>query len=348
MNRFCSLIIMAAHIIDVTTSMAPDSRMHSASAMATARIEGDQHYAELQRQGVLNIKRQIVIKGRTPDGSPLEDNEKLVHLVRHGQGFHNLLGDLYRDFGRTVDSTGQDTDDNPYTRPEIEDSPLTAVGRAQARGLRTTVQMLPGIELVVASPLRRAIETAAIGFQSLRKRVKWIGHPGCQETSGVNICDRRRPASEIREDFPWVDWRLLKDEHDMFFDPDRRESARSVSDRAYSFMLWLRDRGEREIAVATHSAWLFTLLNTVVDCRESDLSNWFLTGELRSVIISWTDRDEMDLDERIKEEFGYSYTVPPKEEREKVLRRWEDDPDPDKRAKSSFAEKWQREHGGGL
>jgi len=151
----------------------------------------------------------------------------------------------------------------------------------------------------------------------------------------------------------------------MFFDPDRRESARSVSDRAYSFMLWLRDRGEREIAVATHSAWLFTLLNTVVDCRESDLSNWlppagnatsrrasrpglrFLTGELRSVIVSFTDLDEMDLDERIKEEFGYSYTVPPKEEREAVLRRPEDDPDPDKRARSSFAEKWDREHGGG-
>ena len=155
-----------------------------------------------------------------------------------GQGFHNLLGDLYRDFGRTVDSTGQDTDDNPYTRPEIEDSPLTAVGRAQARGLRATVRALGGIELVVASPLRRAIETAArercgdyvsrasstrvekkpsalprrassesrqlssrsistigghyvtprdaqaIGFQSLRKRVKWIGHPGCATRRG--------------------------------------------------------------------------------------------------------------------------------------------------------------------
>ena len=39
-----------------------------------------------------------------------------------------------------------------------------------------------------------------------------------------------------------------------------------------------------------HSAWLFTLLNTVIEADSSDLSSWFLTGELRSVIVSFEDR----------------------------------------------------------
>ena len=45
-------------------------------------------------------------------------------------------------------------------------------------------------------------------------------------------------------------------------------------------MRWVRARPESEIIVATHSAWLFTLLNTVIEADSADLSSWFLTGEL--------------------------------------------------------------------
>ena len=36
-------------------------------------------------------------------------------------------------------------------------------------------------------------------------------------------------------------------------------------------MRWVRARPESEIIVATHSAWLFTLLNTVIEADSSDL-----------------------------------------------------------------------------
>jgi hypothetical protein len=55
-------------------------------------------------------------------------------------------------------------------------------------------------------------------------------------------------------------------------------------------MRWVRARPESEIIVATHSAWLFTLLNTVIEADSADLASWFLTGELRSVIVSFEDR----------------------------------------------------------
>ena len=218
----------------------------------------------------------------------------MLHLIRHGQGFHNLLGDLYRDFGKTVDSTGGDKSGNPYVRPEIEDSPLTAVGRQQAKALRPTTKALTGIELVVLSPLQRAAQTAALAMPHLKDIVPWIGHPLVQETSGVNVCDRRRDREEIQDDFPWVEWGRLDSEKDEFFDPDERESARSVSDRGYDFMRWVRARPESEIIVATHSAWLFTLLNTVIESDGADLASWFLTGELRSVIVSFEDRASLD------------------------------------------------------
>ena len=290
--RYVTTLIMASMMREAPA--LADKKLYSASAMATAQIEGKQHYDELERQGVLGIIRKTRIRGRLADGVPMRDGEKMLHLIRHGQGFHNLLGDLYRDFGKTVDSTGGDKSGNPYVRPEIEDSPLTAVGRQQAKALRPTTRALTGIELVVLSPLQRAAQTAALAMPHLKDIVPWIGHPLVQETSGVNVCDRRRDRSEIQDDFPWVEWGRLDSEKDEFFDPDERESARSVSDRGYDFMRWVRARPESEIIVATHSAWLFTLLNTVIEADSSDLSSWFLTGELRSVIVSFEDRASPD------------------------------------------------------
>ena len=45
-------------------------------------------------------------------------------------------GDIYRDFGRSVDSTGASLTDSPYVRPELLDPPLTALGRDQVKSLR--------------------------------------------------------------------------------------------------------------------------------------------------------------------------------------------------------------------
>ena len=38
-----------------------------------------------------------------------------VHLIRHGQGFHNLMADVYRSHGVKFASTGKDlSENNPY------------------------------------------------------------------------------------------------------------------------------------------------------------------------------------------------------------------------------------------
>ncbi|KAJ8604769.1 hypothetical protein CTAYLR_001008 [Chrysophaeum taylorii] len=260
------------------------TQLYTESAKATAKIESAQHLEELRRQGVLGLDRSVKIRA-TPwrAGTEVPAGAKVVHLIRHGQGFHNLLGDLYRDFGVKVDSTGKESA-SPYTRPEIEDPPLTAIGREQAKALRSTTAELE-VELVVTSPLARAAQTAHLAFPHLKGKVKWIGHEDVVETSGKNRCDKRRDLDEISDDFPYVDWSLVP-EKDRWT-ADARETARSVSDRAHNFLLWLRTRAETRVAVATHSAWLFTLLNTAVTCDPPDLASWFMTGELRSLILEY-------------------------------------------------------------
>ena len=47
-----------------------------------------------------------------------------------------------------------------------------------------------------------------------------------------------------------VDWSLIGSETDAMWTPER-ESLRSVSDRSHAFLLWLRDRPEREVVPHT-------------------------------------------------------------------------------------------------
>jgi hypothetical protein len=51
-------------------------------------------------------------------------------------------------------------------------------------------------------------------------------------------------------------------------------------------MEWLSERTERHVAVSSHSAWLLTVFNGV--CQSDDrLKDWFLTGEMRSVVLEF-------------------------------------------------------------
>ena len=74
--------------------------------------------------------------------------EKKVYLIRHGQSEYNLLhGGGLSDSGSGVD-------------PMVFDAPLTELGKEQARG----IELPEDPELVVCSPLTRAVQTALLAF----------------------------------------------------------------------------------------------------------------------------------------------------------------------------------------
>mmetsp|Transcript_76340 Transcript_76340/g.158994 ORF Transcript_76340/g.158994 Transcript_76340/m.158994 type:complete len:270 (-) Transcript_76340:133-942(-) len=236
--------------------------------------------------------RISMVASPTGTKADLKPGEKLLHLVRHGQGFHNLLADLYREAGRTFDSqSGAGGDDNPYKRVEVLDSPLTELGRRQAKALQEVTPKLD-VDLVVVSPHTRATQTALLAFASLveSKKVPFVAHEGCREIHGVHTCDQRRPISELRVDFPQIDYDQTNlSETDPLFSPEVREPMKDLADRGYNFLLWVRERPESCIAVASHFAFLITLVNAAVLTDDDKLKGGFLTGELRSVILCYED-----------------------------------------------------------
>lgn len=280
----------------------PATPQPDAAKLKKLHEESAEHLEYLKAGGALGVLRPVSIfgSGAFADGAhlrSLEANEKRVHLIRHGQGFHNLLADVYKRFGKKFDAaTGGGGTDNPYLLPEVMDPPLTEVGRSQARGLQAAACTLHP-ELVIVSPMVRATQTALIGFQHLveggKTKIPFVAHEGCHEISGVHVCDKRRAVKELQQDFPMVDYAAaaIADDDPLWNEKDR-ETPVELATRGYEFLLWLRNRTERDIVVATHSAWLFALLNAVVDCDDELSKRWFDTGEMRSFIFRFVDSKE--------------------------------------------------------
>jgi broad specificity phosphatase PhoE len=216
---------------------------------------------------------------------------KIVHFQRHGQGYHNILGDILRDVGIPVDIDSTDPKVNPWIRPEIVDSPLTENGKNQCTQQRVVASTLRP-DLIVVSPLLRAIQTAIITFADYygpHTTIPWIAHEGCREDLGVLTCNKRRPRSVIEAEYPSIIFHSSMTEEDTLWDPTTREDTPSKSERIYDFLTnFIATRPEHNIAVVGHSAWLFHMCNAVVDCGEDDdLASWFLTSEVRSMKLTF-------------------------------------------------------------
>ena len=148
---------------------------------------------------------------------------KTLHLVRHGQGFHNLLADVFLSLGQTW-TQFQASSSNPYTLVELLDAPLTEKGRNQALQLQSRVQQLSiPPQLVVSSPHCRALQTAMLAFESLlppkdertvfmsdpvkknsdeAAMTSFVAHELVREETGIHLCDQRRRTSRQRCEFP--------------------------------------------------------------------------------------------------------------------------------------------------
>ena len=104
----------------------------------------------------------------------------------------------------------------------------------------------------------------------------------------MNLCDRRRSVAELREDYPTVDYGCLESEDDALWSPER-ETKLAMAHRGEKMLDWLQARPEDTVAVVCHSAFLLALCNVVLEPLpgEEALSNWFETGEIRSMHVAF-------------------------------------------------------------
>ncbi|XP_014516920.1 phosphoglycerate mutase-like protein 1 isoform X3 [Vigna radiata var. radiata] len=228
---------------------------------------------------------------------------KTIHLVRHGQGIHNVEGDKNYD---------------AYMKSEYFDAHITPLGWQEVDNLRKHVHdsgIMKKIDLVIVSPLLRTLQTAVGVFggegytdrtdvlplmvenagNSNRAAISSLNCPPivafelCRERMGVHPCDKRRSISEYQSLFPAIDFSLIDSNEDTWWKTDVRETKEEIACRGLKFMNWLGTRKEKEIAIVTHRAFLFHTLgafgNYSHHLEKKELSKPFANCELRSVVI---------------------------------------------------------------
>lgn len=156
-----------------------------------------------------------------------------IHCVRHAQGYHNL------------DKEGAE---------QIENPELTPRGRDQCLLLRKNFPYHDKVDLVVASPIRRTIQTALLSMQpSIEKKgFKIRLLPEVQETSAKPM-DVGGDPEVIKERFKNApvdvnglpeDWNSKQGE----WEPTTNHIQKMARDARF----WLKNRPEKEIVLVTH------------------------------------------------------------------------------------------------
>ena len=166
----------------------------------------------------------------------------IVHLIRHAQSRFNAA-----------------MADTPWVDPMIFDSALSAKGEAQADALRRAVADL-SVDLVVTSPLTRAIQTtlAAFGARDLPILVEAL----CTERVELSQ-DVGRPSDDLAAAFPMLRFDHLA-EIWWYADPVSagaipHEPEPVFQARVTAFRDWLRARPEQAVAVVSHGTFLQAL-----------------------------------------------------------------------------------------
>uniref|UniRef100_A0A0A9C1B5 Phosphoglycerate mutase family protein n=1 Tax=Arundo donax TaxID=35708 RepID=A0A0A9C1B5_ARUDO len=222
---------------------------------------------------------------------------KTVYLVRHAQGIHNVEGDK---------------DPSAYNSLALLDAHLTPLGWKQAECLREHVNksgLAKRIELVISSPLLRAMQTAVGVFGGENNTDGVSAPPLMVENTGVYPCDKRRTITEYRTLFPAIDFSLIENDEDALWEPDVREANDSVAARGIKFIDWLWTREEKEIAIVSHCGFLFRTLSMYSkECHptiQEELSKLFENCELRSIML--VDRSVLGSD---SSSWNYSGMIP--------------------------------------
>ncbi|EPE33227.1 Phosphoglycerate mutase-like protein [Glarea lozoyensis ATCC 20868] len=155
----------------------------------------------------------------------------LLYLVRHAEAEHNVTH-------------------NPNTR----DALLTEKGIQQCEKLKKLSESFHHeIDLVVASPLRRTIQTAVYSFGPVLAKTGLILLPDAQEVSGMP-CN----IGLDRKDLEIEAVTMFKGDEDVL-EGAYSTTPSAVKARAVRLRQWLYVRPEKVIVVFTHGAFLHYL-----------------------------------------------------------------------------------------
>lgn len=188
---------------------------------------------------------------------------RAVHFVRHAEGYHNL-----------------------YQDESIPDPDLTPHGREQCAHLATLFPYFDRVDLVCASPIRRALQTALISMDPFLQSGKnnILALPLAQEATDLPA---NTPSSidKLREEYGHVvDFhRCLEDGLKDYtskcgkWAPD----SHTLDARAKLLRVFLRDLDAQEVVVVSHGDFLHYVSGDV-DKEGNQQGGWWKNTEFRS------------------------------------------------------------------
>ena len=164
-------------------------------------------------------------------------SSKLIFFIRHGGAFHNVL---YKKIGM-----------NALLSSDVIDSPLTDAGYNQAHICRSSFK--DDVDLVLVSPLRRALETADIIFKNKAPII-------CQEflreyPIGKQTCNKRYDIAKMIDMFPEINFSDIKTNRDIFW-THTPETIEAFDKRIFLSKEYIYKRPEVKIAIVGHRSYI--------------------------------------------------------------------------------------------
>uniref|UniRef100_A0A7S0DVM4 Phosphoglycerate mutase n=1 Tax=Hanusia phi TaxID=3032 RepID=A0A7S0DVM4_9CRYP len=182
-----------------------------------------------------------------------------------------------------------------YEDERYFDAGLTIDGREQAKEAGLLLQGSK-LDVVVASPLSRALQTAMIACkawkspsQPLLKDPRFVCVEWCREgmTCGVHPCNRRRTISEIKSEYPQFDFSSITSNEDDIWRHDKAETQQDLNHRVALFLEWLETLEAKHVLICSHCVFLHALFADFVKEQHNTANSWFGRGELRSFVFEF-------------------------------------------------------------
>ncbi|KAH0877053.1 hypothetical protein HID58_064447 [Brassica napus] len=226
-------------------------------------------------------------------------NFKTLRLVRHAQGIHNVAIEK----GELTGLSGK-----------LFDARLSQTGIQQVSDMRKEISksgLLNTVQLVITSPLRRAMQTS-VGifrgqedmnqsdiFPKANNSPPIVALEICRERMGLYPCDKRESIGTYRTCFSEIDFTMIESGEDTLWQAEEREDMEDVSARGLHFLKWLWERPEKDIAVVSHGIFLQQTLRALHEkigtpVEDNHLKR-FANCELRSIRLEKSDMEAYTL-----------------------------------------------------
>ena len=186
---------------------------------------------------------------------------KLLYCVRHGTALHNSL---FKTMG-------------PKAYYKFRDTPLINEGILDAIKLRKTWNEKNNIQLVVVSPLSRALRTADIVFKNTQIPIIVLDELKEFPQSG-QLINYRQDTTIMKILYPNFDFSniiMTSDKDWNNKELPKKINIRKLNKQITQFENWIKNRPEKKVAVVGHSSYFNMMMNNFIDNEESELKHCF-------------------------------------------------------------------------